>query len=143
MNELINIYRWGLGITLGIYIAGGVSGGHLNPAISLLLSLYRGFPFSKACIYMIAQITGAFLAALLAFAIYQPAILHYSPTSSLIPSETGSAFYLAPTTWSGGGIGAGIGFLTEFVATAVLGIAILALGDDSNAPPGESEPSTF
>jgi len=33
-------------------------------------------------------------------------------------------------------VGVGFSFLTEFVATAILGVAILALGDDSNAPPG-------
>lgn len=129
-------WAWGLGITLGIYVAGGISGAHLNPAISLLLCLYRGFPFRKACIFILAQLIGAFLAGLIAFAVYRPAILHYSPTSSLNPSETGTAFYLNPTTWTGGGIGTGTGFLTEFVSTAILGVAILALGDDSNAPPG-------
>jgi glycerol uptake facilitator-like aquaporin len=59
-------WAWGFGVIIGIYIAGGISGGHLNPAIPLTPCLYRGFPFRKALIYVSAQVPGAFLAALVA-----------------------------------------------------------------------------
>ncbi|CZT44355.1 related to Putative channel protein, exgression is glucose repressed by Mig1 and Mig2 [Rhynchosporium secalis] len=138
-------WAWGLGITIGIYIAGGISGGHLNPAISLMLCLYRGFPIRKAFIYITAQVFGAFLAGLIAYGVYKDAInafdaaggsvsAHGGSSSSvgLFAGGTGTSFFSQPASYAG----AGTGFANEFVATAILACAILALGDDSNAPPG-------
>lgn len=117
-----------------VYIAGGISGAHLNPAISLMLHIYRGFPLRKVPIYVFAQILGAFLAACIAYGLYRDSILHYTSTSTtLATSNTASSFltyprytYITPTT----------AFFNEFTGTAILAVAVLALGDDSNAPPG-------
>src|SRR3954465_7672197 len=67
-------WAWGFGVMIGVYIAGGISGGHLNPAISITLWLYRGFPFRKVLIYIPAQLLGAFLAGLIAYGIYYDTI---------------------------------------------------------------------
>lgn len=84
-------WAWGLGITTGIYIAGGVSGGHLNPAISLMLSLYRGFPFRNALIYITAQVLGAFLAGLIAYGVYRGAILSFNAQGGQTAAEERSS----------------------------------------------------
>jgi len=138
-------WAWGLGVMIGVYIAGGISGGHLNPAISLMLWIYRGFPFRKALMYITAQLMGAFLAGLIAYGVYKDAIKAYDAAGGqkgasggsvqavdLVSGGTGKAFYTEPQTF----VGNGVGFANEFVATAILSCAILALGDDSNAPPG-------
>lgn len=136
-------WAWGFGTMVGIYIAGGISGGHLNPAISLMLCLYRGFPARKAAIYIVAQMLGAYFAGLIAYGIYRDAIVSFntnqavassrSPDAvSLFEGGTGIAFFTQPAEFNH----AGSSFANEFVATAILACAILALGDDSNAPPG-------
>src|SRR5579872_4704024 len=66
---------WGLGVTMGIYVAGKISGAHLNPAVTVALAAYRGFPWSKVIPYCIVQVAGAFVAAALVFWNYHPAFL--------------------------------------------------------------------
>jgi glycerol uptake facilitator-like aquaporin len=58
----INI-GWGLAVMLGVYAAGGVSGAHLNPAVTLALAVTRGFAWAKVAPYMLAQFAGAFVAS--------------------------------------------------------------------------------
>jgi aquaglyceroporin related protein len=115
---------------LGIYLAGGVSGAHLNPAISIMLALYRGFPWARCGMYVVAQFWGAFAAAAAAYGLYRNAIMHFS--GALIPHQTGVGLYTQPRPF----ISPPTAFFNEFVATGVLSCSILALGDDSNAPPG-------
>ena len=77
-GEIVNggyahvVLGWGLGVMLGVYLAGRISGAHLNPAVTLSLAIFRGFSWRKVMPYILAQMAGAFLAAALVFWNYLP-----------------------------------------------------------------------
>lgn len=68
------VLGWGLAVTFGIYVAGGVSGAHLNPAVTLAFAVRRRFPWVKVVPYVVAQLVGAFAGAVLVYAVYHDAI---------------------------------------------------------------------
>src|SRR5829696_10432289 len=74
----INI-AWGLAVTMGCYVAAGVTGAHLNPAVTLALAVHRKFPWGKVLPYSLAQIAGAFVASALVFWNYLPAFRKVDP----------------------------------------------------------------
>jgi glycerol uptake facilitator-like aquaporin len=54
---------FGLGVTLGMLATGGISGAHLNPAVSVALAVHGKFPWRRVLPYSIAQIIGGMLGA--------------------------------------------------------------------------------
>ena len=63
---------WGLAVTMGIYIAGKVTGAHLNPAVTIALAAFRGFSWGKVLPYIVVQTAGAFAAAAVVYWNYRP-----------------------------------------------------------------------
>lgn len=121
-------WAWGLAFMFGIYLGGGVSGAHMNPAISISLSIYRGFPWRRCGLYVVVQTLAAFVGSLLAFGMFQNAILQVDPNLT----ETYSNWFTVPKPW----VSPVTGFFNEFISGAILMIAVLSLGDDQNNPPG-------
>lgn len=127
------ILGWGLAVMLGIYVAGAISGAHLNPAVTFALAVTGRLPWSKVVFYWLAQILGAFVAALLLFYVYQGAIssaLGGAALSADNVSTVGGVFYTSPKSFVGG-FGA---FGDEFIGTALLVGLILAIVDGRNQP---------
>src|SRR6185369_566066 len=69
----INI-AWGLAVTMGCYVSAGVTGAHLNPAVTLALAARRAFPWNKVLPYSLAQLAGAFVASAVVFVTYHEAL---------------------------------------------------------------------
>jgi glycerol uptake facilitator protein len=63
---------WGVSIMLACYIVGGVSGAHINPAITLGLAAWGKFPTSRVIPYIVAQVAGAFVAAAALYGAWGP-----------------------------------------------------------------------
>src|SRR2546425_1507481 len=53
---------WGVAVTVAIYVVGGVSGAHINPAITVGLAAWRRFTWPQVAPYILSQLAGGFLA---------------------------------------------------------------------------------
>ena len=132
VSAITTAWAWGFSTIAAIHIAGGVSGAHLNPAFTIVLWIFRGFPGRMVHRYMIAQFVAAFLAAFLAYGLYYGPINDYRMhTESEV--DIIDVFITAPRYSYVTGYAA---FFVEFVGTAVIACTVLALGDDQNVPPG-------
>ncbi|SCV00954.1 LANO_0F09384g1_1 [Lachancea nothofagi CBS 11611] len=117
---------WGGAVVMGYFAAGGsaLSGGHMNPAITLSNCVFRGFPWRKVPIYWFGQLLGAYVGALVVFIYYQPVIDAVYPDwngneTVLSMFCTDPLEYLTPSRQ----------FVSELVGGAVLQIGMFALTD--------------
>ena len=129
-------WGWGFAVAFAIYVAGGVSGAHINPAVTLAFAARRGFPWRKVPGYIAAQVVGAFLGAVLVYVVYKGAIDSYERanhiargTTSSIP--TYSIFATFPAKYFGNWLGP---FIDQVVGTAFLVAFIFAVVDEVNQP---------
>ncbi|MBS0606055.1 MAG: aquaporin family protein [Parachlamydiales bacterium] len=108
---------WGFAVAIAVYTTGWISGGHINPAVTLGLTLAGKSPVALMPIYIIAQFLGALLGAVLVYLCYQP---HWKMT--LEPHPKLLCFATAPAIrrpfWN---------FITEVIGTAVLLMGILGI----------------
>jgi glycerol uptake facilitator protein len=119
---------WGLAVTMAVYLTARVSGAHLNPAVTVALAMFRGFPWGKVVPYSLAQIVGAFIAAAVVFFEYRPAFAKFDPALERTAGifTTFPAFPDLPMT----------GFFDQLLGTALLLLLIAAFTDENNlAPP--------
>jgi glycerol uptake facilitator protein len=122
-------FAWGFGVVMGVYVAGGVSGAHLNPAVSVGLALRRGFPWAKVGPYILAQFLGAFIAALL---------IRWNFYEWFNQVDPGKTYATQGVFSTGPGPGMSVlgGLRSEIIGTAMLLMLILAITDARNTAPG-------
>ena len=135
-NWLIIVWGWAFAVVFGVYVAGGVSGAHINPAVTLGFALRRGFPWRKVVPYWFAQVAGAFTGAALIYAVYGSAINWFNSTSHATRPgslNTFAIFATFPAKYFGGSwVGP---FVDQVVGTAILLALIAALIDRRNQAP--------
>ena len=128
-------FGWAFAVIVAVYVSAGVSGAHLNPAVTIALAMKRGFPWGKVGPYILAQMVGAFLGALGVYLTYRDGLV-----SAGVPNvwSTGPGSVFGSAFWGGagaaptGGYSLTTAFVTELLGTAVLLWGILASGDAKN-----------
>ncbi|MEY7972777.1 MIP/aquaporin family protein [Saccharomonospora xinjiangensis] len=136
-NWLIIALGWGLAVTFAVYVAGGVSGAHINPAVTLAFAVRRQFPWVKVLPYWLAQVLGAFAGAAIVYWVYSDAINAFNAAEGFadkadsVPSF--SIFATFPAEYFGGGVWGPL--FDQIVGTAILVLAIAALIDSRNQAP--------
>lgn len=127
---------WGLGVAIAIYCTAGVSGAHINPAVTIALALFHGFDKRKVAPYIVAQLFGAFCSAALIYALYSNLFTEYEATHQIVRGTQASLATAGIfSTYPHPALSFSGAFAVEFVITAVLMFAILAIGDEKNGVP--------
>ncbi len=137
---LLITFGWMLAVTFAIYTVGGVTGAHINPAITLGAAIRRQLPWNKVPSYWAAQVLGAFVGAALVFLVYNNAINHYDQVNHIIKGQpsslpTYSTFATFPASYFHNPFGP---LVDEIVGTFFLALFVFAVTDDVALPPGSN-----
>ncbi len=136
---------WAIGVSLAIYATAAYSGAHINPAITLVAVVYDRMSIPLGIVYMIAQLIGAMLAALVLYSMFSEAILEFERQRGLLRGGPGSelsammfgeyfpnpaVFGTDETAWRV--VSEKRAFIAEMVGTAVLAFMVGALTSEKN-----------
>lgn len=129
-------WGYGLAVTLAVLVSGGVSGGHVNPAVTLAMAVWGKHPWSKVPVYMVAQYLGALLASLAVFAVYINALDAFEPHRSLATAGIWATYPGSMTNINGtlvtDFLSNGNGFGDQVLGTMLLLICVCAITDPRN-----------
>lgn len=114
---------WAIGIMMCLYICGGITGGHVNPAVSFAFATVGKLPWKKVPFYALSQIAGAFCGAALAYSLYWETIDIVGYTS-----ETAEMFAPIPKDQ----VSNAMAFWTECLATIIMTTTLAAIEDERN-----------
>jgi glycerol uptake facilitator protein len=136
---------WGFGVATAIYVAGSLSGAHLNPAVTTALAVWNDFPWRRVPGYCAAQLAGAFFACVVLHALYAGALGDFETGHGIVRGARGSEasamiygeFFPNPGGRALASAGRGAmpewrAFLVEFVGTGILMLVISAVTDRRN-----------
>jgi len=129
-------FGWGMGVAFGVYWAGGISGGHINPAVSLALAVCDRLPWAKLPFYMLAQFLGSFIACVCVFGVYHDYLVEFSGAARLTSGVNGTAGIFS--TYPPDFVSNWTGFSDQLLATAIFVGTIFALLDNKNIGPGSN-----
>ncbi|MEZ6090964.1 MAG: MIP/aquaporin family protein [Pirellulaceae bacterium] len=145
---------WGISIMLAIYVVGAISGAHINPAITVGLAVWGLFPWSRVVGYIGSQVVGAFVAAAMLYAIFQPYLSAFEAEHGVVRGEPGSVitamcygeYFPNPGVLASGDAGYSEeshakllsmvseprACLIEWIGTAILALVVVAVTDPKN-----------
>jgi len=147
---------WGIAVMVAIYVVGGVSGAHINPAITVAMTCLRRFSVIDMIPYIVSQLLGAMAAAAVLFLIFDPFLREkesYTPRGepgSVVTAMCYGEYYPSP-----GGLAdkfgwddprtrqllldqhfnrvkEGTAFFAEFFGTLFLALVVWAVTDEKN-----------
>uniref|UniRef100_A0A0R3RX47 Aquaporin n=1 Tax=Elaeophora elaphi TaxID=1147741 RepID=A0A0R3RX47_9BILA len=128
------VFGWAFAIGLGAYAAGGISGAHMNPAISFAFYLCGRLSVLKFIMYSVAQTFGAFLGSLTTFFLYYDGINHLDGgiRQTFGPKATIGIFVPWPQEY--------LSIAGCFVGTSLLSFCVMLLTEPRNKIPPVARP---
>ncbi|XP_036122487.1 aquaporin-9 isoform X1 [Molossus molossus] len=119
-----------MAVTMAIYVTGGVSGGHINPAVSFALCLFGRMKWFKLPFYVGAQFLGAFIGSAILYGIYYDALMSFAGGKLIIEGENATALIFA--TYPAPYLSLTNAFADQVVATMFLLMLVFAIFDSKN-----------
>ena len=138
---LLIVWGWAFAVAFAVWVAGGVSGAHINPAVTLAFAARRKFPWRKVVPYWVAQMVGCFVGAAIVYMVYNSAINAYN-LAAHTPKSSGSAlasysiFATFPAPYFHGSVGGPL--IDQIVGTAFLVMFVVAVIDARNTAVGSN-----
>ncbi|XP_072453119.1 aquaporin-7 [Notamacropus eugenii] len=123
---------FGFGVAMGVHVAGGISGAHMNSAITFTSCVLGQMPWKKFPVYIVGQCFGSFLASVTIYGLFYDALIRYTDGNLTVtgPRATAGIFATYPashmTLWRG--------FIDEIYLTGILQLCLLAITDKKNNP---------
>jgi len=135
---LLITWGWCLAVVFAVYTVGGVTGAHINPAVTLSAAIRKQLPWNKVAPYWIFQVLGAFVGAALVFLVYNNALNHFDQTIHAVKGQPSSlATYATFATFPAPYFHSVLGPLVDqIVGTFFLVLFICAVTDEFNLPVG-------
>ncbi len=124
---IVITFGWAMAVAIAVYCVGSISGAHLNPAVTIGLAFFAGFPWADVPGYIIAQFIGAFIGGVIVWLAY---LSHWGPTE-----DAGlklGVFSTAPAYRA-----TGPNLVTEIIGTAILLFGVLGITANAGAIPGD------
>ena len=116
---IVIAFGWGMAVFVGAFTVDSFSGAHLNPAVTVSFAAAGRFPWADVPKYIVAQLVGAFLGAVVVFFFYRE---HFKVTSD--PGLKSACFFTAPNIRN-----IPTAFFCEFVGTFLLLLPLLLVVD--------------
>ncbi|XP_037653456.1 aquaporin-7 isoform X2 [Choloepus didactylus] len=126
---------FGFGVTMGVHVAGGVSGAHMNAAVTFTNCVLGRMSWRKFPVYVLGQFLGSFLAAATTYCMFYESLMHFSGGELTVTGPTATAGIFA--TYLPKHLSLWQGFFDEAVLTGLLQMCLFAITDKQNNPPPE------
>ncbi|XP_047380739.1 aquaporin-7 isoform X1 [Sciurus carolinensis] len=123
---------FGFGVTMGIHVAGNISGAHMNAAVTFATCALGRMPWKKFPVYVLGQFLGSFMAAVTIYGLFYSTIIHYSGNLLTVTGPTATAGIFA--TYLPEHMMLWRGFLDEMFVTGMLQLCLFAITDKDNNP---------
>ena len=114
---IVIAFGWGMAVFVAVFCVGDISGAHINPAVTVALAAAGNFPWASVPTYVVAQMLGAFVGAVLVYLFYKD---HYAVTDD--QSGKLATFSTGPQIR-----GVASNLFSEMVGTFVLVFAVLSM----------------
>jgi glycerol uptake facilitator len=136
---------WGLAVAMAVYVSGKMSGGHINPAVTLAEAMRGAFPWNRVVPYWAAQLGGAFVGAVIVYIDYFEAFKSFEAANGIVRGAMSGGELAGPAAGAAGVFATypafgnlGVNLFSEFLGTLLLVFIVSALTDSRNQSPGSN-----